>query len=306
MTGSPAREEDAPQAPGASIDGRRENKALGLLAAGALVLLTVALVGGTLTGKSSASGSAAPRELLPDLRTIVPVHLNLVNQQGHEYLRFSNGIANTGGGPWAVRPENELGTTPTTVAWQEIRSSNDRYLCGTQPKPQDPCYTIASEQPVSSFEYHPTHNHWHTADVARFEVRTGSPTGPVVGGNSTKVGFCLIDLYSLDGKSPTSGKVFWDCYRSYQGISVGWVDQYHHATDGQQVDLLGVDNGDDYYLVSTADPDDAFLEQDDTNNTAWVRFTLSRSSNGNRKVTVTGNSPCGSPALCGVGAPNRG
>ena len=118
----------------------------------------------------------------------MPDHLNLVNQQQNEYLRFSNGIANTGGRPWAMRPDNQLGSTPTTTAIQEIRSSNARYLCGTQPKPNDPCYTIVSEQAVSIFEYHPTHNHWHTADVARFEVRRGSPTGTVVGGNSIKVG----------------------------------------------------------------------------------------------------------------------
>ena len=195
-------------------------------------------VGGTmaLAGKPAAPDTSK----YPDLRAVVPDHLNLVNQQQNEYLRFSNGIANTGPGPWAMRPENELGATPTTTAIQEIRSSNARYLCGTQPKPNDPCYTILSEQAVSIFEYHPTHNHWHTADVARFEVRKGSPTGPVVGGNSIKVGFCLLDLYNLDGNAPTSEKVFWDCYTSYQGVQSGWVDQYHQATDGQQVVLTGL------------------------------------------------------------------
>ena len=139
-----------------------------------------------------------------------------------------------------MRPENELGATPTTTAIQEIRSSNAQYLCGTQPKPVDPCYTLLSETPVSIFEYHPTHNHWHTADVALFEVRKGSPTGTVVGKNSIKVGFCLLDLYKLDDNAPTSEKTFWDCYTSYQGVSAGWVDQYHQATDGQEVDLTGV------------------------------------------------------------------
>ena len=159
-------------------------------------------VGGTmaLAGKPAAPDTSK----YPDLRAVVPDHLNLVNQQQNEYLRFSNGIANTGPGPWAMRPENELGSTPTTTAIQEIRSSNARYLCGTQPKPSDPCYTVLSEQAVSIFEYHPTHNHWHTADVAQFEVRKGSPTGTVVGGNSIKVGFCLLDLYNLDGNAPTS------------------------------------------------------------------------------------------------------
>jgi len=128
-----------------------------------------------------------------------------------------------------------------------------------------------------------------------FEVRKGSPTGPVVGSNSIKIGFCLLDLYRLDGNAPTSGKTFWDCYTSYQGVSVGWVDQYHQSTDGQQVDLTGLPDASDYYLVSTTNPTGVFLEQDKTNNTEWVRFTLSSDSNGNRKVTVTDHSPCEDP-----------
>ncbi len=108
-----------------------------------------------------------------------------------------------------------------------------------------------------------------------------------------------------DHRAPTSEKTFWDCYTSYQGISVGWVDQYHQSTDGQQVDLTGLPNGNDYYLVSTTDPTGVFLEQDKTNNTAWVRFTLSTESNGNRKATVTDHSPCENPGMCGERSTNR-
>jgi hypothetical protein len=254
-----------------------------------------------LAGKPSTSSTA----LYPDLRTVVPTHLQLVNQQQRETLRFSNGIANTGGGPWAMRPENELGTTPTTTAIQEIRTANVLYRCGTEPKQVDECYDVVHEQPVSIFEFHPSHNHWHTADVARFEILQGGPTGTIVGGNSVKVGFCLIDLYKLEDNAPTKEKVFWDCYTSFQGVSVGWVDQYHQSTEGQQLDLTGVPDGTDYYLVSTTNPTGVFLEQDKTNNTAWVRFTLSADSNGNRKVTVTGHSPCDGPGLCGERSTNR-
>lgn len=280
-------------------------KAFAALAASASLLVALALVGSALAGGGGGGKSGDVSAYYPDLRTVVPTHLNLVNEHQRDLLRFSNGIANTGGGPWALRPENELGSTPTTTAIQEIRSSNALYLCGTQPKQVRECYTVLAEYPVSTFEYHATHNHWHTADVARFEVRQGSPTGLVVGGNSIKVGFCLIDLYALEGNAPTSERVFWDCYTSWQGISVGWVDQYHQATDGQEVDLTGVPDGDDYYLVSTTDPTGSFVEQNTTNNTAWVRFTLSQDSNGNRKVTVTANSPCESPGLCGERSANR-
>lgn len=266
------------------------------------VCLVLALAGTALAGGGKGADLTA---LYPDLRTVVPTQLNFVNQQKKELLRFSNGIANTGGGPWAMRPETELGLTPTTTAIQEIRSSNAQYLCDTQPKQVAECYTVLSETPVSIFEYHPTHNHWHTADVARFEVRKGGPTGTPVGKGSVKVGFCLLDLYKIDDNAPTSEKTFWDCYTSYQGVSVGWVDQYHQSTDGQEVDITGIPNGDDYYLVSTTNPTGIFIEQNKANNTAWVRFTLSADSNGNRKVTVTATSPCENPGLCGERSTNR-
>src|SRR5688500_18300136 len=179
--------------------------------------------------------------LYPDLRTVVPAHLNLVNQQQNEYLRFSNGIANTGAGPWALRPDPPISQATTTVsAVQEIRDSGALYRCGEQPKQVTACYTVVSERVAGRFEFHPAHNHWHIGDVALFEVRKGAPTGSVVGGNAVKTTFCLLDSYTLDGNAPTAERVFWDCYTSLQGISTGWVDQYHHATEGQQLDLTGV------------------------------------------------------------------
>jgi hypothetical protein len=268
--------------------------------AGLLTIVVVAL---------AAPPAPAPADFeanLPDLRTVVPRHLQLVNEHQRDLLRFSNGIANTGRGPWALRPEHTLGTQPTTTAIQEIRSSGAKYRCGTQPKQVTECYTILAEHDATTFEYHPTHNHWHTGQVALFEVRRGSPTGPVVGGNSLKVGFCLIDLVKLDGNAPQKERIFWDCETSYQGISAGWIDQYHQATDGQQLDLTNVADRDDYFLVSTSNPDKVFLERDTGNNTAWQRFALSGKGTGNRKLTLLEHSGCDSPALCGAYTPNRG
>ena len=249
----------------------------------------------------------APAGLLPDLRTVVPTHLQLVNAGQQEILRFSNGIANTGLGPWALRPDPPLSEAVTTVsAVQEIRDSGALYKCGEQPKQVTACYNVVSEQVAGTFEFHPAHNHWHIGDVALFEVRHGSPTGPIVGGNSIKTTFCLIDWYKLADNSPAAERVFFDCYHSFQGISSGWVDQYHQATEGQQLNLTGVPDGEDYYLVSTANYAQTFTEADLTNNTAWVRFTLSSDSKGNRKVVVTEHSPCeAGTGLCGERSTNR-
>ena len=168
-------------------------------------------------------------------------------------MRFSNGIANTGAGPWALRPDPFPGEAPpetqTIAAVQELRDSGAYYKCGEQPKQVTTCYNVVSEKVAGNFQFHPEHNHWHIGDVALFEVRKGSPTGKIVGGNSVKTTFCLIDWYKLDDNSPTAERVFFDCYASYQGISSGWVDQYHQSTEGQQLNLTGIPNANDYYLV---------------------------------------------------------
>ena len=253
-------------------------------------------------GKPGSTGAG----LLPDMRAVVPAHLQLVNEHQQETLRFANGIANTGAGPWALRPDPRLElATDTTTAIQEIRDSNALYKCGEQPKQVPACYNIVSEYAAGTFVYHSAHNHWHIGDVALFEVRKGSPTGPIVGGNSIKTTFCLIDWYKLDDNANSAERTFFDCYKGHQGIQSGWVDQYHQSTTGQQLDLTGVPDADDYYLVTTSNYAQRFLETDYTNNTAWVRFRLYMDSNGNRKIEVTEHSPCESPGMCGERSTNR-
>ena len=163
---------------------------------------------------------------------------------------------------------------------------------------------VVREYDASTFEFHPAHNHWHIGDIALFELHADSPTGPIVAGNAVKVTFCLIDWYRLEGNAPTKERAYWDCATSYQGISVGWVDQYHHSLEGQQLDLTGVAAG-RYYLVSTANYAQTFLEQDVTNNSAWVSFDVRYDATGNAKLSLVDHSPCATPGLCGAGAPNR-
>jgi hypothetical protein len=238
-------------------------------------------------GAGITSSFAQVTPLLPDLRTVVPQHLQLMNKQQREILRFSNGVANTGDGPWQMRPEFPA-TDPTQPqkAIQQILGSDG---------------SVVEEHVVSEFQFHPEHNHWHIDGIALFEVRAGSPTGPVVGNNSIKTTFCLIDWYKLEGPSKTPARTYFDCNGELQGVSPGWVDQYHQSTEGQQLDITGAPAG-LYYLVSTAGPDGNFIESDPTNNTAWVAFTLSRDNKGNPTIRV---SPSDSSGIPGGQVPNR-
>lgn len=259
--------------------GSRRTKAL-LLAA---LLLAAPL---SLAAQSAQSG------LLPDIQTIVPKQVQIVNAHQRELLRFSNGIVNTGAGHFRLRPKLvDSGTGVEQHAIQEILDANGN---------------IVAEYDVSRYEFHVEHDHWHIDAVAQFEIKSGSPgpTGHVVGGRSIKVTFCLIDWYKLDDNPAHTEVTYFHCGASHQGISPGWVDQYHQATEGQQLDITGMPAG-DYYLVSTSNPDRTFVESDLDNNAAWVKFRLARPKGGNPMLSILGHSPCGSPGLCGEQKDNR-
>ena len=255
------------------------------------VLVPVLWVAATAAGGPKPSGGAG---LYPDLQSAVPHHFTVQNNQQHEFLRFSNLIANTGAGDLRLRPEHNAATGLTT-GYQEIFDASGNMVVN---------------QPVSEFVFHPAHNHWHLDRVALFEIRhaldngTGGRFGAVFSNQSIKTTFCLIDVIKLEGNSNTGDRTYWDCFPdAHQGISAGWGDQYHQATEGQELEITGAKPG-IYYLISTANSDGAFLETTTANNTAWTSFSVTRDSKGNAKVSEVAHSPC-SGSLCGEQIPNR-
>jgi hypothetical protein len=97
---------------------------------------------------------------------------------------------------------------------------------------------------------------------------------------------------------------YFACETSDQGISPGYVDQYHQSIDGQQLDITGAPPG-IYYLLSIANPLGLFVETDLGNNAAWVSFELTRASRGAPKIRVIAHSPCDTPGMCGQQWTNR-
>lgn len=251
-----------------------------------------------------------PGGLEPDLQPIVPHHLQIQNAQGREYLRLTNGIANLSGGPWHLEPQTTIGGTGgTTTAIQGIWDK----VGG----PSDPTARIVCRVATTVFEFHPAHNHWHIGSVARFGVNHAADdgTGGAIGSvyvndlgvaQSFKTTFCLIDWVKIDAQKKTPDVTYWACDRTapYQGVSVGWIDQYHHSLEGQEIDITGAAPG-IYYLQVHANDDGVFVESNTTNNVAWRSFRLSRDSNGNPKVEYVSSSPCTSPNMCGGELPNR-
>jgi hypothetical protein len=123
---------------------------------------------------------------------------------------------------------------------------------------------------------------------------------------SFKTTFCLIDWVKIDAQKKTPDVMYWACDRTapYQGVSVGWIDQYHHSLEGQEIDLTGAPSG-VYYLRVHVNDDGVFVESSTPDNIAWRSFQLSRDSQGNPKIEYISGSACTSPNMCGNELPNR-
>lgn len=275
------------------------------VACAVLALLGVGLLNGLAEAKKPVQG------LFPDLQTVVPKHLQVKKVGGEDVLRFTNGIANRGAGHLQLRPDpcpdQAPPDTEVTNAIQEILLVN--------PTEPPACTTpdvtnITHSAVVSTFEFHPEHNHWHVADFALFEVRyardngMGGRWGKVVGEASEKTTFCIIDWYKLDDNANTAERAYFDCAVDYQGIQTGWVDQYHHALPDQDLVITGASEG-IYYLVSTVNFDANFIEENYTNNTAWVSFELTYTQGGKPQIADIAHSRCDTPGMCGEQALNR-
>jgi hypothetical protein len=83
------------------------------------------------------------------------------------------------------------------------------------------------------FEWSACHQHFHFSHYAAFSYGTGSE-------QTVKRGFCLqsTERASNNELSPLSN-AFWDC--SFQGIEVGWADEYRAGLECQWVDVTGED-----------------------------------------------------------------
>lgn len=265
-----------------------------------------------------APADAAPRPkptstaLYPDIIEEVPHHIQVQNTQQGEWLRFSTTHMNIGAGNLQIR-----GTETFEGNCEDDNGDAYEQCTSAVQEIFGPDGTIVETKQAGVAVFHPEHNHWHQSGVAEFTISTDvdseaqTPSGVITSG--TKVTFCLIDVkFFGDGKTTGSDKKvlprnYFECNGDLQGISVGWGDQYHQSTPLQELDITGLAPG-VYYLTHLADPENHWKEGPtldsvgENNNFTWVRFQLTRDSEGNAKVALLGDSGCVShPAQCGFG-----
>jgi hypothetical protein len=129
----------------------------------------------------------------------------------------------------------------------------------------------------------------------QLEVRRGTLDGPLVK-NGVKITFCLVDTDQTDLVTKGSNRFYFDCNAALQGISVGWGVNYHQSTPLQELDITGAPEG-VYYLTHLADPENHWKESNESNNFAWVKFSVKRQG-ANPKISILETSGCVSYA-CG-------
>ena len=147
--------------------------------------------------------------------------------------------------------------------------------------------------PVSQhgeFEWSACHQHFHFSHYASFAYGTGSE-------QTVKRGFCLQSTERTQNheKSPLSN-VYYDC--SYQGIEVGWADEYRAGLECQWVDVTGEDTSKapvTKALSSHVNPDGFLCEGtpvlDAQGNTTWVKTSFTTSTGGEVDKPVCNYAP---------------
>ena len=99
-----------------------------------------------------------------------------------------------------------------------------------------------------------------------------------------KRGFCFYDneKYNLSLPGAPQSPVYTSsnsctggssALKTRMGVSVGWGDRYGYQLPDQYVEITGLPAG-RYQLAAVADPQNRFVESNDSNNGTWVDIQL--------------------------------
>ena len=227
---------------------------------------------------------ASAEPLLPDLimEPIKRLKPGDPLEGGAQSLRFPATIVNVGAGDFLLESTRSWPWTDDWKVTQRIQDATGGY----------------SNHPTTASLVHggDGHNHWHVRGVEAHtleRVDTGEVLRKLV-----KLGFCFYDtdyLYPELPRSPTEEQYLGEaCEGPFTtgqvvGLSVGWGDLYPEALPEQRIDIEGLPAG-RYRLRQVADPDNEFVELDETNNETWVDFDLTWSGDA-PSVTIGAHGP---------------
>jgi hypothetical protein len=172
-------------------------------------------------------------------------------------LLMSQYILNAGAGKLEVIGKSDS-ITQRTVVTQHVYRADKTF----------------SQRPAGIFLFHPTHDHWHVDNFARYEIWSLANDGDIAElvALSDKVSYCLRDTGRWLFTAPRAPE-FLDCEADVQGITPGWIDSYTFDMPGQSVDITDLVDG-VYALRSVVDPADRILESNNQNNAATIYFQL--------------------------------
>ena len=204
-------------------------------------------------------------------------YLDQTTQTGNVLLRLSTAMGNRGTG--ALELFGGVATTGgTQEVFQRVYDSNGTY----------------SDRLAGYFVYHPSHGHLHFEGFAIYNLRTittGGGVGPIIAAGG-KTSFCLINVTQYWPSITSSalvpnGRGGSSCGQ-VQGISSGYADVYGASLTDQWINVTNVPSG-NYWLEVIADPNNAVLESDETNNTVRIQISYTNPNGGttNRAPTVT-------------------
>ena len=253
-------------------------------------------------------GGAAGCDLLPDMTSSLK-EIVLHHTESPGQLNISNATPNIGYGPIEIYGIDSCfcGTTHVPCGTTCPGGDDIKHVIKQRVYQKVPGTDTLSyyDRLAGLMTYHEEHGHLHVDEWANYSLRsaTSNPdpkTWPIIG-VGTKQSFCLINLGTCNGNVgecldnngdtvltvPNQNVGFHTGCGLTQGIYPGNYDVYSISLNDPII-LDNVCNG-TYYIVSITDPNNNFLESDETNNVVAVPITLTQQSPA-PSISLTGSS----------------
>ncbi len=198
--------------------------------------------------------------LLPDLAVLPSETVYIQLAEGRRYLRFETSFVNVGEAALHLVGERDHELQVVRAIQTVVTTTGEE----------------RSEE-IGQFVFYPEHEHWHLESFARYELWSYPEVGEQeLVASVEKVSFCMFDEspYDLTLPNAPQERQYAACDEEIQGLSVGWVDTYHPALEGQALDTTGLPDG-RYQLRVAVNPAQHILESDYDGNETTTTIEIS-------------------------------